>query len=122
MIHQLTIFDAPLHEGVNDLPRPILEPPNPKIEEAIASLRQLKSISLEPESTSHSHNVGIVQQSRRELVEGCIVRSSTSYKGKTGKLIEFKHYAHCRLAIVEYEYHGSIIHYPCTIATLEVVE
>jgi ribosomal protein L14 len=119
---QLTIFDAPLHDGVVDLPRAILEPANPKIEEAIASLRELKAISLESDSTSQAHNVGIVQQSRRELVEGCIVRSSTSYKGKTGKLIEFKNYAHCLLAIVEYEYRGSIIHYPCTIATLEVVE
>lgn len=117
---QLTIFDAPLHEGVVDLPTAILEPANPKIEEPIALLRELKAISLESDATE-AHNVGIVQQSRRELVEGCLVRSSTSYKGKTGKLIEFKDYAHCRLAIVEYEYRGSIIHYPCTIATLEVV-
>lgn len=119
---QLTIFDAPLHEGVADLPTAILEPPNPKIEEAMEALRELKSISLEAEATSKSHGVGIVQPSRRELVKGCTVRSSTSYKGKTGKLIEFKDYAHCRLAIVEYEYRGSIIHYPCTISTLEVVE
>ncbi len=119
---QLTIFDVPLHEGVVDLPRAILEPPNPKIEEAIAALRELKSISLEPDQKSQAHNVGIVQQPRRELVEGCMVRSSTSFKDKTGKFIKFQNYASCRLAMVEYEFRGSIILYPCTVSTLEVVE
>lgn len=56
------------------------------------------------------------------LVEGCTVRSSTSFKKQTGKLIRFEEIAGIEFAIVEYLFNGSTIQYPCTIATLEVVE
>lgn len=110
---QLTIFDAPLHEGVTDLPRAILEPPNPKIEEAIASLRELKAISLESEASS---------QASRELTEGCLVRSNLFFKGKTAKVISLEAIGSVTLATVEIDLNGYLTRFPCGISALEVVE
>ena len=56
------------------------------------------------------------------LVEGCTVRSSVTFKEKTGIFLKFHDYAGCNLALVRYEYRGSTIDYYCTIATLEVVK
>ena len=56
------------------------------------------------------------------LVEGCMVRSSTSFKEQTGKLIGFEIIAGINFAFVEYIYKGSPINFPCTIATLRVVQ
>lgn len=117
---QLDIFSLPFTNPNGELPRPILAI-DPKVEEAIAAIQSLKELSIQPESESQKQSFGIVKQhpDRHNLVEGCIVRSFTSYVGKTGKLIRFEEIAGIKFAMVEFP-HGLPL-YPCTIKTLEVV-
>lgn len=70
--------------------------------------------------TSCAENIGIVRVEKRELAIGCTVRSSKSYRGKTGKLIEFKETAGITFAMVLFP-HGLPL-YPCRLSDLEVVE
>ena len=99
---QLDIFSLPAQSSSSELPKAII-PVDPKVEAALNCLLELKALAIP------------------ELVEGCIVRSRTSFKEQTGKLIRFEVIADVQFAIVEYLFRGSIIQYPCTIATLEVV-
>ncbi|WP_055075284.1 hypothetical protein [Pseudanabaena sp. 'Roaring Creek'] len=118
---QLDIFSLPLTNPSGELPRPILGI-DPKVEEAIASLQSLKELAIEPESEAEKQSFGIVREhpDRHNLVEGCTVRSSTSYVGKTGKLIRFEEIAGITFAMVKFP-HGLPL-YPCTIKTLERVQ
>jgi hypothetical protein len=102
MIQQLDIFSLPAQSPSSELPKAII-PVDPKVEAALNCLLELKALSIP------------------SLVEGCIVRSSTSFKEQTGKLLRFEVIANIEFAIVEFLIRGSVIQYPCTIATLEVV-
>ena len=99
---QLDIFSLPTQSSSSELPKAII-PIDPKVEAALNSLIELKALAMP------------------ELVEGCAVRSRTSFKEQTGKLLRFEVIADVKFAIVEYLFRGSVIQYPCTIATLEVV-
>jgi hypothetical protein len=70
--------------------------------------------------TGCSDNIGLVREEKRELAIGCTVKSSKSYRGKTGKLIEFKETAGTKFAMVLFP-HGLPL-YPCRLSDLEVVE
>jgi hypothetical protein len=56
----------------------------------------------------------------REFAICCTVKSSKFYRGKTGKLVEFKETAGTRFAMVLFP-HGLPL-YPCRLSDLEVVE
>jgi hypothetical protein len=99
---QLDIFSLPIQSSSSELPKAII-PVDPKVEAALNSLLELKALAAP------------------ELVEGCTVRSSTSFKEQTGKLLRFETIVDVEFAIVEFQFRGSVIQYPCTIATLEVV-
>jgi hypothetical protein len=102
MIQQLDIFSLPAQSSSSELPKAII-PVSPKVEAALNSLLELKALAIP------------------ELIEGCTVRSRTSFKEQTGKLLRFEVIADVDFVIVEYQFRGSAIQYPCTIATLEVV-
>lgn len=101
---QLTIFDVPLHEGVVDLPRAIA-PVDPKVEAVLEQFAELKSLEVKP-----------------EFVAGCIVRSSTAFKGKTAKFLRTEQICSVKFAVVQLEFRGSLIEYKCNLESLEVVE
>jgi len=102
-MEQLDIFSLPIAETpIKELPRAITVC-DQKVEEAFLVLVELKAMEVAP------------------LVEGCTVRSSTSFKEQTGKLLRFETIANVEFAIVQFEFRGSPIQYPCTIKTLEVI-
>jgi hypothetical protein len=70
--------------------------------------------------TACAENIGIVRVEKRELEIGRTVKSSKSYRGKTGKLLHFKETAGTRFAMVLFP-HGLPL-YPCRLSDLEVVE
>ena len=59
-------------------------------------------------------------QPKEEIAIGCTVKSSKFYRGKTGKLVEFKETAGTRFAMVLFP-HGLPL-YPCRLSDLEVLE
>ena len=101
---QLDIFSIIPNSSSGELPRAI-SPVDPKIEEALQVLVELKKLECKP-----------------ELIEGCTVRSDLFFKGKTAKVISFKEIGSVTLAIVELEFKGSLIRFPCGVCGLEVVE
>ena len=101
---QLDIFSLVPDCSSRELPSAKF-PLEPKIEEALKPLEELAKLAIKP-----------------KLVEGCTVRSSVTFKEKAGIFLKFEDYAGCNLALVRYEYRGSMINYYCTIATLEVVK
>ena len=102
-MNQLDIFSITPNCSSRELPVAIA-PISPKVEEAIAALLELKKLECKP-----------------ELVEGCIVKSDLFFKGKTAKVIGFKQIGAVTLAIVELEFRGSLIQFPCGVCGLEVV-
>ena len=100
---QLDIFSLAADCSSRELPRAIA-PINPKVEEAIAALLELKKLECKP-----------------ELIKGSIVKSNLFFRGKTAKVIDFKQIEAMTLAIVELEFRGSLIQFPCGICGLEVV-
>ena len=100
---QLDIFSITPNCSSKELPKAIA-PINPKIEEALKSLLELKKLECKP-----------------ELIKGSIVKSSLFFRGKTAKVIDFKQIGAMTLAIVELEFRGSLIQFPCGVCGLEVV-
>ncbi len=102
---QLDIFSLPIQDcSSRELPKAIAAI-DPKVEEAIAVLVELKKLKCKP-----------------ELVEGCTVRSDLFFKGKTAKIINFKEFANITLAVVELEIKGNLFQFPCSIGALKVIE
>lgn len=103
MINQLDIFPISPDCSSRDLPsaKILLEP---KVEEALKVLEEVAELAI-----------------KHELVEGCIVRSQTAFKGKTAKFLRFTNIAGLEFAVVELEFRGCLIEYTCTVRTLEVV-
>lgn len=56
------------------------------------------------------------------LVKGCIVRSRSAFKGKTGKVLRFQEVCGYSFAIVAIDMYGSTVEYSCLVQNLEVVE
>ena len=145
---QLDIFSLPTQSSSSELPRAII-PVDP--EEALNSLLELKELALsqfqvgcriiagdlhgaiasidgdlcqvlfDGENRARPIFLDCLELENKPLTEGCTVRSSTSFKEQTGRLIRYSTIANVEFAIVEYLFRGSVIQYPCTIATLEVV-
>ena len=153
MINQLDIFSLPIQDcSSKELPVAIT-PVDPKVEEAIAALREIKQIVIaqfqvgvrvvsgdlhgvvdsviceilcmvhfDGEDKPRQVFTDSLELEAIPLTEGCIVRSSTSFKNQTGKVIRFEEIAEVKFAIVEFLFNGSVIQYPCSICTLEIVE
>ncbi len=62
------------------------------------------------------------ERAKPKLVEGCIVRSRSAFRGRTAKLLKFKDVCGYDFAIVQINIRGSLIEYPCLVDNLEVVE
>lgn len=100
---QLDIFSIPPNSSSGELPRAIFKT-EPEVEKALKLLEEVAQLAIKP-----------------ELVEGCIVRSRTAFKGKVAKLLRFEQIHEYRFAVVQIEMHGSLIEYSCNINSLEVV-
>lgn len=100
---QLDIFSLVADCSSRELPVAIAHI-NPKVEEALKSLLELKKL-----------------ECKSELIKGSIVKSNLFFKGKTAKVIDFKQIGAMTLAIVELEFRGSLIQFPCGVCGLEVV-
>ena len=98
---QLDIFSIVPDCSSRELPKAILKL-DPKVEEAIVELKKLECKS--------------------ELIEGCIVRSQTAFKGKTAKLLRFEQIHEYKFAVVQIDMNGTPIDYSCNINSLEVVK
>jgi hypothetical protein len=101
---QLDIFSITPNSSSGELPRAILKS-EPEVEEALKKLEELAKLAVKP-----------------ELVEGCIVRSRTAFKGKVAKLLRFEQIHEYKFAVVEIDMYGSPIEYSCNVDNLEVVE
>ena len=102
---QLDIFSLVADCSSRELPKAICPTPiDPKVEEALNCLLELKKLECKP-----------------ELIKGSIVKSNLFFRGKTAKVIDFKQIEAMTLAIVELEFRGSLIQFPCGICGLEVV-
>ena len=100
---QLDIFSLVADCSSRELPKAIA-PINPKVEEALNCLLELKKLECKP-----------------ELIKGSIVKSNLFFRGKTAKIIDFKQIGAMTLAIIELEFRGSLIQFPCGVCGLEVV-
>ena len=100
---QLDIFSLVPDCSSRELPKAIA-PIDPKVEEALKSLLELKKLECKP-----------------ELIKGSIVKSNLFFRGKTAKVIDFKQIGAMTLAIVELEFRGSLIQFPCGVCGLEVI-
>jgi hypothetical protein len=102
-MNQLSIFEIVPSSSSGKLPVAII-PLEPKVEEAIALLEEIAKLRIDS-----------------ELVVGCTVRSSLFFKGKTATVISFKQIGSITLAIVEIEFKGCLIKFPCSMNDLQVV-
>jgi|GEM_PF-1046631 len=151
---QLDIFSIVSNSSSGELPRAI-SPVDPKVEEAVKGLLELKQIVIAQFEVGtriisgdlHGEITSVIDEilcmvifdgetkprqvftdslelepSKPELVEGCIVRSHTAFKGRTAKLLRFEQIYEYRFAVVEIEMCGSPIEYSCNVNNLEVVE
>lgn len=151
---QLDIFSITPNSSSGELPKAIA-PVDPKVEEAVKGLLELKQIVIAQFEVGtritsgdlHGEVISITDEilcmvlfdgetkprqvftdslelepSKPELVEGCIVRSHTAFKGKTAKLLRFEEACNVKFAVVEVDMYGSTIEYSCNIKNLEVVE
>ena len=151
---QLDIFSIVPNSSSGELPRAIA-PVDPKVEEAVKGLLELKQIVIAQFEAGtriisgdlHGEVISVIDEilcmvlfdgetkprqvftdslelepNKPELVEGCIVRSRTAFKGKTAKLLRFEQVLSVKFAVVEVDMYGSTIEYSCNIKNLEVVE
>lgn len=77
---------------------------------------QLDIFSLVPNCSSRK-----LPKCKPELIKGSIVKSDLFFRGKTAKVVDFKQIGAMTLAIVELEFRGSLIQFPCGVCGLEVV-
>jgi hypothetical protein len=147
---QLDIFSLPIQSSSSELPKAIT-PVDPKVEAALNSLLELKEFALsqfqvgsriiagdlhgaiasvngklanvlfDGEPKARAVFLDCLELENKPLTVGCTVRSRTSFKEQTGKLLRFEVIADVEFAIVEFLFRNSVIQYPCTITTLEVV-
>lgn len=102
-MNQLDIFSITPNCSSRELPKAIA-PINPEVEEALKLLLELKKLECKP-----------------ELIKGSIVKSNLFFRGKTAKVIDFKQIGAMTLAIVELEFRGSLIQFPCGVCGLEAI-
>jgi hypothetical protein len=149
---QLDIFSIIPNSSSGELPSAFKFPLEPKVEEALNLLEELKEISLsqfkigsriiagdlhgaitsidgdlckvlfDGENKARPVFLDSLELERKPLTEGCIVRSRTAFKGKTAKLLRFEQVLSVRFAVVEVDMYGSTIEYSCNIKNLEIVE
>ena len=149
---QLDIFSIFPNSSSGELPSTFRFPLEPKVEEALKSLKELKEISpsqfkigsriiagdlhgaiasidgdlchvlFDGEDKTRPVFLDSLELESKPLTEGCIVRSQTAFKGKTAKLLRFEQVFEYEFAVVQVEMYGTLIEYSCSVNNLEVVE